>query len=391
MVDRTAVVVGAGVGGLCAALALRRQGWQVTILERAPEFGAVGAGITLMSNALTGLAALGVDEQIRAAGRVEASGGSRTADGRWLSRIEAADLVDQLGTESLGIHRATLHEILRAALPAGTTLLTGAEVVEVVAGPPAEVTYLSGGVRTTLRAELLIGADGLRSVVRRRLWPDVPPPVYVGTTAWRGVTDEPWTGQLLVAITWAPGAEFGMVPLGDGRVYWFGAVNAPEKWPVADEFGTVRQRFGAWHAPIPELMDATSPQGVLRNDLYHLGTPLGSYVTGAVALLGDAAHAMTPNLGQGAAQAIEDAVVLGSSLADGTEVPAGLARYDAERRPRSQQVARASYLIGRFGQQLRNPLAVGLRNVMMRLTPPRVALRSMARYADWRPPAETRS
>ncbi|MFY1691010.1 FAD-dependent oxidoreductase [Plantactinospora sp. WMMB782] len=388
--DRTAVVVGAGIGGLCAALALRRQGWQVTVLERAPAFGAVGAGITLLSNALTGLAALGVDERIRAAGRVEAAGGTRTADGRWLSRLDAADLAGQLGTESLGIHRATLHEILRAALPEGTAVRTGAEVVEVVAGPPAEVSYVSDGVRDTLRADLVVGADGLRSAVRRRLWPDVPAPAYVGTTAWRGVTAAPWTGELLVAITWAPGAEFGMVPLGDGRVYWFGAVNAPEGGRTPDELRAARERFGSWHAPIPALLDATDPQGVLRNDLYHLGTPLGSYVTGAVALLGDAAHAMTPNLGQGAAQAIEDAVVLGSSLADGVEVSTGLARYDAQRRPRSQQVARASYLVGRFGQQLSNPLAVRLRNVTMRLTPPRLALRSMARYADWRPPAEAR-
>ncbi|MEQ4305700.1 FAD-dependent oxidoreductase [Plantactinospora sp. B6F1] len=389
--DRSAVVVGAGIGGLCAALALRRQGWRVTVLERAPAFGTAGAGITLMSNALAGLAALGLGERIRAAGRVEAAGGSRTADGRWLARMAAADLVDQLGTESLGIHRARLHEILHAALPEGTTVVTGAEVVEVVAGPPAEVSYVCEGARRTLRAELVVGADGLRSVVRRRLWPETPAPAYVGSTAWRGVTDRPWTGELLVAITWAPGAEFGMVPLGDGRVYWFGAVTAPEGQRDADELAAVRERFGSWHPPIPRLLDATSPSGVLRNDLYHLGTPLGSYVRGAVALLGDAAHAMTPNLGQGAAQAIEDAVVLGSCLPEGVGVPAGLARYDAERRPRSQRVARASYQIGRFGQQLRNPLAVGLRNVMMRLTPPRVALRSMARYADWHPPAEPRA
>ncbi|MFC6017087.1 FAD-dependent monooxygenase [Plantactinospora solaniradicis] len=385
--NRTAVVVGAGIGGLCAGLALSRHGWQVTILERAPAFGAVGAGLTLMSNALAGLDALGVGDRIRAAGQVEAPGGSRTADGRWLFRIEATELTDQLGTESLGIHRATLHGILRDALPAGSTLVTGAEVVDVAAGPPAEVSYRTDGTRITVGADLVVGADGLRSTVRARLWPAAPPPVYAGSTAWRGVTDEPWDGELYVAISWGPGAEFGMVPLGDGRVYWFGAVNAPAGGSDPDELRAVRDRFGSWHAPIPDLLAATSAETVLRNDIYHLGTPLPCYRRGSVVLLGDAAHAMTPNLGQGAAQAIEDAVVLGATVGEGAgDLAAGLIRYDRQRRPRSQHVARASYRVGRFGQQLQNPLAVTLRNTLLRFIPPRTALRSMARYADWQPP-----
>jgi 2-polyprenyl-6-methoxyphenol hydroxylase-like FAD-dependent oxidoreductase len=147
----------------------------------------------------------------------------------------------------------------------------------------------------------------------------------------------------------------------------------------------VRERFGSWHDPIPALFAATDPKAVLRNDLYHL-PPLPSYVTGRVALLGDAAHAMTPNLGQGANQALEDAAVLAAVCDSAAEVPAALETYDALRRPRSQQVARAALQIGRFGQQLSNPVAVRLRNALLRLTPPKAALRSMSRYADWQAP-----
>ncbi|MEO3821810.1 FAD-dependent monooxygenase [Plantactinospora sp. B24E8] len=160
-----------------------------------------------------------------------------------------------------------------------------------------------------------------------------------------------------------------MIPLGDGRVYWFRAVNAPAGQRAPDELRAVRDRFGDWHDPIPALLDATPTQAVLRSDIHHLGTPLSTYGRGAVVLVGDAAHAMTPNLGQGAAQAVEDAVVLGAVLDEFGDLPNALLRYDRERRPRSQQIARASYRIGRFGQQPESRIAVTLRNIMLRLTP----------------------
>ena len=371
-----AVVVGGGIGGLSAALALRQAGWDVTVLERAREFREVGAGITLMANALTALDALGVCAEVRAQGSVDAPGGTRTPDGRWLARIDADMLEAALGTAAIGIHRATLHGILRAAL-AESALVAGAPVTDVTAS--GSVVSAAG----TFEADLVVGADGIESTVRRRLWPEADPPRYTGTTTWRGVTDEPWSGDRTVAITWGRGTEFGIVPMGDGRVYWYAAVNAPEGHRTDDDRAEVLRHFGQWHEPIPALVAATGT--VLHHDLRHLATPLGTYVRGRVALLGDAAHAMTAHLGQGGAQAIEDAVVLGDACAAGRPVPEALADYDARRRPRSQEVAAASYRIARFGQQLTNPVLVAARNAAMRVTPPRVALRSMAKYAAWRP------
>ncbi|GAA1739947.1 FAD-dependent monooxygenase [Luedemannella helvata] len=376
-----AIVIGGGIGGLCAAIGLRRRGWRVSVLERVPEFREVGAGITLMANGLRGLDALGVGDAVRGAGSADAAGGTRTPSGRWISRIDGAALTAVLGTAAIGIHRAALHEVLRAALPA-ESLVTGAEVLDVSTG----VTYRHRGVTVTRDAALVIGADGIDSTVRARLWPAHPAPVYSGSTAWRGVTARPWDGERVAAITWGPGAEFGMVPLGDGRVYWYGAVNAPAGLRVDDELAAMRARFGGWHAPVSDLLDATDPAAVIRTDLRHLAAPLSSYAADNVALLGDAAHAMLPNLGQGANQAIEDAAVLASVCAPGEDVEASLRKYDRLRRPRSQQVARAAAQICRFGQQLTNPVAIALRDTLMRLTPARVALRSMARYASWDAP-----
>ena len=237
-----------------------------------------------------------------------------------------------------------------------------------------------------MKADLVVAADGLNSLARTRLWPDARLPRYAGSTAWRSVTHDPWDGELTAVFSLGRGAEFGIFPLGDGRIYWYAAVNAPPNQQFPDEMAEVHRRFGYWHDPIPAVLAATSPESVLRHDIYELATPLPTYVRGRVALLGDAAHAMTPNLGQGACQSLEDAVVLGAVCAKMLELSTALAAYDAQRRPRTQQIARASHLASRFGQQLQNPAAVAVRNTMMRLIPPRITLSSMTRIASWRPP-----
>lgn len=382
------MVVGGGIGGLAAGLALSRGGWQVSVLERSPETSEIGAGLTLVRNAMVALDALGVASTIRAGGRTESSFGTRTSTGRWLWRFDAATVSDQLGSSTLGIHRATLARILAEALPAGA-LRSGADVVRLtIGGPkaPAEVSYVEQGRPVQLAADLVVAADGLRSRVRSQLWLTTPP-VYVGSTAWRAVTHRRWTRDLEAAISWGPGSEFGSVPLGDGRVYWYGATKAPRGERSHDEMAEVRSRFGSWHDPIPDLLDATKPSDVLRHDLYQLDAELPSYVSGRVALLGDAAHAMPPYLGQGAAQALEDAAVLGVCVPADADVMTALARYDAKRRPRSQQIARLSRRVGRCGQQLSHPAAVGSRNIAMRLLPPRLLFKSTNRLTDWAPPA----
>ncbi len=370
--DMKAVVVGGGIAGLASAIGLRKQGWDVEVLERAPAFTEVGAGLSLWPNALNALDALGVGEIVRERSVLDGSTGIRDERGRWLSRTDVAVIRERFGHIAL-VHRATLLDILRAELPP-ECLRAGVAVDDVSA---------DGRVQSTegeLRSDLVVGADGLHSTVRRAVWPSSPSPRYAGYTAWRYVTPRPVDvgpgGE-----SWGHGERFGYATLSDGRVYCFATANVDEGTDGAD-LATLRARFADWHDPIPLLLGEADEGDLLHHDLYELPA-LPSYVEGRVALAGDAAHAMTPNLGQGACQALEDAVVLARCATD-----TDLAAYDAERRPRTTLISRRSARVGRLAQ-LQSAPAVAVRNLVMRATPSSSFLRSLAPVLSWRPSTTT--
>jgi len=390
MDGKSAVVVGGGIGGLTAAVALRQVGWRVTVLERAAEFGEIGAGIALLSNGLRCLDATGLGDAVRGGGMPVLAIGMRTAAGRWLSRIDGdgADLEARMGTTTLVIHRAELHKILRDALPAAA-LIAGVATTGIVGGAddgPAEVRFRHQDHDAVLHADLVVGADGVHSWVRAQRWPDAPAPVYSGSTTWRAVTTASPAAVTEMSLSWGKGTEFGVMPIVDGRIYWYAAANADEGRRNPDELEDLRRRFGAWHEPIPAVLAHTQPRAVLRHDIYWL-PKLDSYHRGSVVLLGDAAHAMTPNLGQGGGQALEDAIALAAAVSRAPDVPTALSQYDHERRARTQAMSLAAIRQLRFGQQLHNPIAVAIRNTAVALTPDRVALLALAKYGKWCPPA----
>jgi 2-polyprenyl-6-methoxyphenol hydroxylase-like FAD-dependent oxidoreductase len=371
-------------------VALRRVGWRVTVLERAAMFGEIGAGITLLSNGLRCLDAIGLGEAVRGSGLPMLALGMRTATGRWLSRIDGdgSNLEARMGTTTLTIHRAELHRILRDALPA-EALIAGVATTSIIGGVdggPAEVRFRHRDRDAVLHADLVVGADGVHSWVRAQRWSDAPTPVYSGSTTWRAITTPSSAAVTEMSLSWGQGTEFGVMPIVDGRIYWYAAANADEAQRNPDELSELRRRFGTWHEPIPTVLAHTPPKAVLRHDIYRL-PKLDSYYRGSVVLLGDAAHAMTPNLGQGGGQALEDAIVLAAAVSRASNVATALSHYDHERRPRTQAMSLAATRQLRFGQQLHSPIAVALRNTAVALTPNHVALLAIARYGTWFPPA----
>ncbi|WP_410659295.1 FAD-dependent oxidoreductase [Amycolatopsis sp. lyj-112] len=376
----TVVVVGGGIGGLAAAVALRRRGYQVTVLERAAEFTEAGAGLSLWPNAMRALSALGLAEPVSALSVAETTGGVRDRTGRWLSRMDNSEFVRRHGWPLRVVHRADLLRTLVSALPQ-ECLRPGSEVHAVrPSGDGVDVEH-SGG---TVRADVVVGADGVHSTLRERFWPDAPGPRYVGCTAWRMVTGPMGDLDADGAVLWGRGERIGFTKLPGGRFYCFATATVRAGEAASDgEHAAVRRRFDRWPDPIPALLAATPENAVLRHDVYDL-PPLPAFVRGRLALLGDAAHAMDPALGQGACQALEDAVTLAEALGTNADVDSALASYDRSRRPRTQRIARRAGRLGAVGQWS-SPPAVLLRDVAARLTPASTTLRSMDSVLAWTP------
>jgi 2-polyprenyl-6-methoxyphenol hydroxylase-like FAD-dependent oxidoreductase len=383
MIEQHAVVVGAGVGGLSAAAALARRGWAVTVLERQPVVSGAGAGISLWPNALRALDRLGVGERFRNAGVIGGRSGVRRPDGRWIARSDLAEaIVRRYGRPLVLVHRADLIATLVDVLPS-QALHAGVQATSVrqVDTGPATVSTTDGD----LSADLVVLADGLRSTLRGRLFPQNPGYRYAGYTSWRMVAKRP-TGRLQPAETWGRNGErFAVLPLSRDLVYCYATANAPAGAHSPDERADLIRRFGDWHEPIPAILASISVDDVLRTDIHELSQPLPAMHAGCVAVLGDAAHAMTPDLGQGGCQAIEDAVVLAATVGPGDRpVRDTLPAYTEARLGRTTDIARRSRRAGRLYQA--PPFVARAAARAMNLIPASVIARGLAPILDWQPP-----
>lgn len=363
------MVVGGGIGGLTTALALQRVGWQVTVRERRDALDRGGAGLVLWPNAMRCLAELGLADTVRSRSTPLTGSVIRRADGRVLSRVTMD--ARAVGARPLGIVRADLVEALASAL--GPEALRLGDPVTADDAEPA--------------ADLLVGADGVRSVVRTSTSPDAQPG-YRGYTVWRALVPvgaEALGGAAELSETWGAGMRFGMVPAGPDATYVYAAATTSQGARSDDELAEVRRRYADWHPPIADVLRLVEPGSVLRHDIFDLPPGRTRLHSGRRVLVGDAAHAMEPNLGQGAGLAIEDAVVLAHALSTRPSIEEALTDYAAARAPRVTALARQSRQIGRFARLERRG-AVGIRDLAMRAIPDRLARRAVGAAADWCPP-----
>ena len=372
------IIIGAGIGGLTAAIALARAGAGVDVYERSGELAEVGAGVSLWPNALKALYQLGMRPALDALSFVSAEGAVRSADGTILSRTSADQFIARFGLPVTVFHRAELLQVLVAGA-GGVPIHLGYECHDVEQDANRVTVRFANGSRAT--GDVLVGADGLRSTVRDRL--HIPGALrYSGYTAWRGIAPFETAG-LMAGETIGCGQRFGLVPIVNGRVYWYATDNAPEgqREDAAAAKDRLTAMFAPWHAPIPAILQATPPAAILRNDIFDR-PPVEIWGAARVTLLGDAAHPMTPNLGQGACQAIEDALVLARHLRRGTDAASSLRRYEADRIPRTRFIVNASRRVGQLFQ-VESPILCHARNALLSLMPPSASYRNLVKVAGY--------
>ena len=378
---RSALVVGAGIGGLAAAIALAHRGIESQVFERSPDLAPLGAGLTLWPNAVHALRRLEAGSALEASSAGLGSGAIRSWRGRTLMRTDPLELERRFGAPAIVVHRAELQRALLEALaPIRPRLGARLDRFEQDAG--GVTARLEDG--SEARADLLVGADGIDSSVRRGLLADGPPR-YAGYTAWRAVTGLP-PGRVIAGESWGPASLFGLLPLAGGRLYWFGT--RPARAGEHDEGAERRkrevlERFADWHEPITAVVEATAATDILRHDIVDRA-PRRGWSQGRVTLLGDAAHPMTPHLGQGACQALEDAVVLARCLTEATEVAQGLRDYEAARFRRTARLVERSRRIGRVAQW-RSPPARAARDLLLSRLGARVQLDQLDEVVGFRP------
>ncbi|HVV15586.1 MAG TPA: FAD-dependent monooxygenase [Polyangia bacterium] len=366
---RRVLIAGAGIGGLAAAAALRKVGIEAEVYEQADEVREVGAGVGLWANALASLDQLGAGDEIRAATMPLRIFTAARPDGRVIRTIRLDDLGPELAES---VCRVVARPVLLAALSrlvAPEHVHTGTRVVAAESAGAAVHVRMSNG--WTQEADLLIGADGLHSTVRP-LVVGRDKIRYAGQTCFRGLATLASPNPREMREIQGAGQRASVCPIDARNVYWWAAFNAPlnDIIPPERRKALLLERFGDWPFALPEAIGATPEGGILQNDLVDR-KPARGYTRGRIALLGDAAHPATPNLGQGANMAIDDAIALARALRDETSLPAALARYERERLDRTRLIVKRSWSYGRPYRWTSRP-AIRLRETMIRRTPVRV-------------------
>lgn len=357
----TVNIIGAGIGGLTTALTLQQKGLNVKIFESSAEIKPVGAGIIMANNAMQVFQKLGIQDKIEKAGNKISY--MKITDTQ-LNNISVVDLTEyekKYGVHNIAIHRGELQKIL--ANEVGYDNINLSKRLSKI--EKTEVFKLTFEDNSAVESKLVIGADGIKSVVRNQLFQESTLR-NANQKCWRGICEidlpEKYHNELNEA--WGRGKRFGFVKISNQKVYWYALTNS--KNTKSDEVN-LTEMFSEFHSDILKIISATGKKQIIVSDIIDLKL-IYKWQGENVCLIGDAAHATTPNLGQGACQAIEDAYVIGKLLGSGLSIENTFEDYEKLRRKKAHSIVNTSWTIGKIAH-IENRFGVWLRNFAMKSLP----------------------
>ena len=357
-------IIGAGIGGLTLGIALKQKGFEVKIYEAAKEIKVVGAGIILGCNAMQVYQKLGLDQKLAAKGNLLNKLSVTDHKLKNLSVLSLDYFVEKYQLANFAIHRADLHQVLLDQFDASEVIF--GKRLKKVNQNKTEIEFTDG---TKESFDILIGADGIHSVVRASIFGTDLEIRKAGQMCWRGVVEYqlPKEYKHEFREAWGLGARIGHGQINESQVYWFALINSNES-PDTFQNKDWKKAFKDFDPLLFELINLTPNQNIHLGEMTDLEL-LTKWYQDNICLLGDAAHAMTPNMGQGAGQSIEDALALANMLAkyEGDHLQAFPA-YQMYRKKKVDKIVNNSWRIGNISQ-LENPFVIGLRNAAMRITP----------------------
>ncbi|HLO50169.1 MAG TPA: FAD-dependent urate hydroxylase HpxO [Kamptonema sp.] len=332
------VIIGAGIGGLTAGIALRQAGYEVEIYDRVKELRPAGAGISLWSNGVKVLNRLGLGEKMAAIGGIMNKMQYRSLTGELLNDIDLQPLIEEVGQRPYPVARADLQKMLLEAYEGEVKL--NSKCIGVEESENSVTAIFENGHRAT--GDLVIAADGIHSTLRKYVLGEEIHPQYGGYINWNGLVEA--SENLAPKNTWVvyvgEHKRASLMPVAGNKLYFFFDVPLPKGTPSKPENyrAELAEHFQGWAQPVQTLIERIDPMKTSRPEINDVG-PLDRFVRGRVALLGDSVHATCPDLGQGGCQAMEDGLVLTQYLlTTNLGVEYALKRYEAERKERANAV-----------------------------------------------------
>ncbi|MEK7016763.1 FAD-dependent monooxygenase [Bacillus sp. FSL R9-9410] len=357
------MIIGGGIAGLCAAISLQKIGLDVKVYDKNTEPTVAGAGIIIAPNAMQALEPYGISEQIKKFGN-ESNGFNLVSEkGTIFSKLTIPACYPKM----YSIHRKDLHQLLLSKLQEGT-VEWGKECVKIEQNEENALKILFQDGSEAF-GNILIAADGIHSVVRKQVT-QCDGYRYAGYTCWRGVTPAhnlSLTNDFIE--TCGTNGRFGIVPLPNNEVYWYALINAKARDQKYKAYTTadLYNHFKSFHNPIPAILKNASDVNIIHRDIVDL-IPMKQFFDKRILFIGDAAHALTPNLGQGACQAIEDAIILAECIKNNAHYRQAFTEYEQKRRDKIEKISNTAWKVGKMAQIESKSLTI-LRNQVMKLVP----------------------